>query len=306
MRNAFADELTKLASKDPRIFLCSGDIGNNLFNEYKQAVPKQFLNCGVAEANMIGVCAGMAASGLRPLAYTITPFLITRALEQIRNDLCYQDLPVVLVSVGAAFCYAELGPTHHAAEDIAFLRALPNMTVLCPADAVETRLALRAAFMHDGPVYIRLGKKNEPVVHEREPDFTIGKAITVREGEDVVLLSAGITLPIALEAAEALRKEGVSVRVVSFHTVKPLDEDCLKEAFSRFKAVVTIEEHGRIGGFGSAVAEWLADQGPSSVPLLRVGSDDEFLHECRSQAQVRERYGISATAIAERVRKALE
>src|SRR5262245_50146263 len=165
MRNAFADELTKLGRADDRVVMLSGDIGNRLFDKFKDACPDRFYNCGVAEANMMGVAAGMALSGLRPVAYTITPFITTRCLEQIRVDVCYHNVPVTIVAVGAGMAYASLGPTHHACEDISLLRSLPNMKVVCPADAHEVRAAMRAAMHQDGPVYIRLGKKGEPNVH---------------------------------------------------------------------------------------------------------------------------------------------
>ena len=180
MRNAFADELTKLGNDDPRVVMLSGDIGNRLFDKFKDEHPTRFFNCGVAEANMMGVAAGMGMNGLKPVAYTITPFVTTRCLEQIRTDVCYHDAPVTIVSVGGGLSYAGLGPTHHSCEDIAFLRALPNMVVVCPGDAFEVRAALRASLKQDRPVYIRIGKKGEPVVHSGPvADFAIGKAITV-------------------------------------------------------------------------------------------------------------------------------
>src|SRR5262245_53489292 len=195
MRNAFAKEITAIARQDPRVVLLSGDIGNRLFDDYKANCGARFLNCGVAEANMIGMAAGMAACGLRPVTYTITPFTTTRCLEQIRVDLCYQNLPVVVVGVGAGLSYASLGATHHSCEDIALLRSLPNMTVVCPGDAWEVRAALRKAINHDGPVYLRLGKKGEPLVHDEMPDLELGRGIVLREGCDACLVSTGNLLP---------------------------------------------------------------------------------------------------------------
>src|SRR5262245_37500104 len=162
MRNAFAAEVTALAGQDERVVLLMGDIGNRLFNDFRDRHPERFFNCGIAEANMTGMAAGMAACGLRPVTYTIAPFVTTRCLEQVRVDVCYHRLPVTIVGVGAGLSYASLGATHQACEDIAFLRALPGMTVVCPADPLEVRLALRAALRHPGPVYLRLGKKGEP------------------------------------------------------------------------------------------------------------------------------------------------
>jgi transketolase len=301
MRNAFAAEVTALAAADPRLVLLCSDIGNRLFDDYQAQCPARFMNCGVAEANMISMAAGMALCGLRPITYTITPFITTRCLEQIRVDLCYQNLPVVIVGIGSGLCYASLNATHHSCEDIALLRVLPNMTVVCPGDAWEVRQALRAAVKRDGPVYLRLGKKGEPAVHKQAPAFTIGKGIVVCQGDDVCLLSTGNILPVAVEAAKELGKSGVSTQVVSFHTVKPLDQEMLAEAFAKFKLVVTLEEHSVLGGLGGSVAEWLADQTVRKARLSRFGTDDRFMYEAGEQDHAREFYGLTATRIAQRV-----
>jgi transketolase len=305
MRNAFADELTKL-SRDPRVVMLSGDIGNRLFDKFRAAAPERFLNCGVAEQNMMGVAAGLAMSGFRPFAYTIAPFVTTRCLEQIRTDACYHEAPVTIVAVGAGLAYAGLGPTHHSCEDIAFLRAIPNLVVICPGDAFEVRAAMRAVLQQDRPAYIRLGKKGEPLVHKDVPEtFRIGEALTVREGADVCLLSTGNMLPEAVHAAESLAEKGLSSRVVSFHTVKPLDEQCLREAFGRFRLVATIEEHSVLGGFGSAVAEWLIDSRTQPKPFIRIGTPDKFYKLAGEQEYAREQLGLTGGQIAERIAAAL-
>jgi transketolase len=293
MRNAFAAEITALGAEIDELVLLSGDIGNRLFDDYKRRFPTRFLNCGVAEANMIGTAAGMAQCGLRPVAYTINSFITTRCLEQIRIDVCYQNVPVILVGVGGGLSYAGLGATHHSCEDIGILRMLPNMTVLCPGDAIETRQALRASLRHAGPVYIRLGKKAEPLVHIEASEFVIGKAIVVRRGEDICLLSTGNMLPVAVEAAEELHRQGVSAQVVSVHTVKPLDHELLGEVFWRFPAVVTVEEHSVLGGLGGSVAEWLADQPPQRGRLKRIGTADAFLHSAGGQKYARGYFGLT-------------
>ncbi|CCD83614.1 putative transketolase, C-terminal section (TK) [Bradyrhizobium sp. ORS 285] len=306
MRNAFADELTKLGNEDSRVVMLSGDIGNRLFDKFKDKHPSRFFNCGVAEANMMGVAAGMAMNGLRPVAYTITPFVTTRCLEQIRTDVCYHEAPVTIVAVGAGLAYSGLGPTHHACEDISFLRSIPNMVVICPGDAFEVRGALRAAMKQDRPVYIRMGKKGEPVVHKGPiADFAIGKAITMEEGSDVCLLSTGNMLPEAIEAAHRLKEKGISAEVVSFHTVKPLDEDKLKQAFSRFKLVATIEEHSLIGGFGAAVSEWLVDSETQAKKFLRFGTPDAFFKKSGEQEYAREVLGLTGHQIADKIIHAL-
>jgi transketolase len=302
MRNAFADELGKLGDDDDRVVMLAGDIGNRLFDNFKERHPTRFFNCGVAEANMTGLAAGLAMNGLRPITYTITPFVTTRCLEQIRTDICYHDVPVTIVAVGAGLAYAGLGPTHHACEDIAFLRALPNMIVMCPGDPWEVRAALRAVMKQDGPAYIRMGKKGEPKVHAATPqDFKIGRAITVVKGDDVCILSTGNMLPEAVLAGRHLEGRGISARVVSFHTVKPLDQACLTEALEIFEVVVTVEEHSIIGGFGSAVAEWAVDSGFDTRKLMRVGTPDRFFKESGDQEHARKRLGLCAHQIAERI-----
>ncbi|MBU1042620.1 MAG: transketolase [Proteobacteria bacterium] len=306
MRNAFARTITALAKADPRIVLLSGDIGNRMFDEFKGLFPDRFYNCGVAEANMTGVAAGLALSGFRPVTYTIAPFNTYRCFEQIRLDLCYHNLPVVVAGVGGGLSYAGLGATHHSCEDIACLRALPNMTVLCPGDAVEVGLLLSQAVQGPGPSYLRLGKKNEPVVHQGAPDLRIGKAAVLREGQDVMLLNTGNTLPEAMGAADILAAKGIQAGVASVHTVKPLDTEYLARCFASCRLVATVEEHGSAGGLGGAVAEWLADSYliENSMPrarLLRLHTGANFLTACGTQTNARQLCGLDAEAVAEAV-----
>ena len=294
MRNAFADELTKIAADDPRVVLLSGDIGNKLFDKFKDKNDVRFYNCGVAEANMIGVAAGLALSGLRPFVYTITPFTTTRCFEQIRVDVCYHRVPVVIVGTGSGLSYAELGPTHHSLEDLAILRTLPNMRVLAPCDSTELRLALRAVLQDDNPAYIRIGKKGEPEIHKKPPLFKIGEAIIVRPGNDVAILSTGTMMSETLKTADQLASHGIFAEVTSFHTIKPLDDTYLAQLRKRFRLVVTVEEHSRIGGLGSAIAEWYAAKG-ESVPLIGFATEDTFMHEVGSQEYARRKFGLTAS-----------
>lgn len=298
MRNAFADEITKIAKEDKRLVLLSGDIGNKLFDKYKDAAPKRFYNCGIAEGNMMSVAAGLSLSGLRSVVYTITPFTTTRCFEQIRVDVCYHKAPVIIVGTGAGLSYADLGPTHHSLEDMAILRTLPEMSVIAPCDSNELRHALRAALELDTPVYIRIGKKGEPNIHENINNFKIGKSIIVKNGKDIALICAGTIMTEALEAAKKLEKKGISVEVVSMHTIKPLDEEYLINASSNFKMIVTIEEHGKIGGLGGAVAEWKSNNNASFYHQI-FGTPDEFMHEVGSQEYARDKYGLVASNIVE-------
>jgi transketolase len=254
---------------------------------------------------MIGVAAGMALSGMRPVVYTITPFTTTRCYEQIRVDLCYHDLPVIIVGTGSGLSYAKLGPTHHSLEDLAIMRALPNMRVLAPCDASELRGLLRAAFKEDSPVYIRIGKKGEPDIYEDIPQVEIGKAFVIKEGTDITILSTGTVMSEALTASEKLLEKGISTEAVSFHTVKPLDRDYLSSAARRFKVIATIEEHGCIGGLGSAIAEFYA--GFENRPrLLAFSTRDEFMHEIGSQAYARNKYGLTADNLVQKISEVVD
>lgn len=301
MRNVFAKAVTDLSDEYPELVMMAGDIGNRLFDRFKEKHPDRFYNCGVAEANMTGVASGLAASGLRPITYTITPFNTVRCLEQIRLDICYPNLPVIVVGTGAGLSYAGLGATHHSMEDIAILRTLPNMHVVCPADPVEVRLAVKDALRLGRPTYIRLGKKGEPVIHESDPDFTIGRGIVVRDGPDVAILSVGNMLSAALKSAEQLQKQGVSAKVVSLHTVKPLDDMLLGALFEEQKLVVIVEEHGLIGGAGSAVLEWGNAKRVDLRKLICIGGPDRFLFACGDQKEARAMLGLTPDHITQQI-----
>ena len=300
MRNIFAKELKDIALKDERVVLLCGDIGNKLFDEFKEMSPERFYNCGVAEANMTGVAAGLALMGFRPVTYTITPFVTVRCIEQIRIDICYHNVPVIIVGTGSGLSYAELGPTHHSCDDVGLLRMFPNITILCPCDPVEVKLALRAALMHSGPVYIRLGKKGEPVIHKNDPEFRIGKSITVREGGDMCILSTGTTMLLSLSVSDAMHEKGMSARVESFHTVKPLDENLLESVAETYNIIATIEEHSIIGGLGSAVAEWMMDHGKKNR-LLRFGTEDRFLDTVGDREYARAFFGLTVDRIGGKI-----
>jgi len=305
MRNAFAAAITRLGEADPNLVMLAGDIGNRLFDSFKDRHPLRFYNCGVAEANMTGVAAGLAASGLRPITYTITPFNTLRCLEQIRLDICYPNLPVIVVGTGSGLSYAGLGATHHSMEDIAVLRTLPNMHVVCPADPVEVGLAVEDALRLGRPTYIRLGKKGEPVIHAAPPAFTIGRGIELRAGGDVAILSVGNMLSVALQTADDLQAQGVSAQVVSMHTVKPLDDALLSAAFNGKRAVVVLEEHGLTGGAGSAVLEWGNAHEVDLRKLLCIGGPDRFLSGCGGQRQARASLGLTAADIVPRILRRL-
>jgi transketolase len=214
-------------------------------------------------------------------------------------------VPVVIVGTGAGLAYASLGATHHSCEEMGMLRLLPGLTVLAPGDSMEVRAGLKAALQHPGPTYMRIGKKGEPTVHATEPDLVIGKAIPLRQGHEMALLAVGTVLPVALETADLLAKQGHSAAVFSFPTVKPLDETILAETFNRCRLVVTIEEHSVLGGLGGSIAEWLSAQAAPQAKLIRCGTPDEFLHTTYEQEDAREHFGLTSTAITKRILQAL-
>jgi transketolase len=295
MRDAFIAELNALAAEDERIMLLSADIGFAVFDKFRAAYPGRYINVGIAEANMIGMSAGLSLSGMRPYVYTIIPFLTMRAFEQIRVDVCIQNQPVVIVGVGGGLAYGHLGPTHHATEDIAVLRALPNMTVIVPSDPAETRAAMRAVHGHDGPVYIRLGKNGEPALADND-DFRIGKAVQMRGGDDLAIVSGGPILKVALDAADELAEAGISCRVLNIHTVKPIDAEAIVTAAKETKAMIVLEEHSVIGGLGSAVAEVIAENA-TGKPFKRIGVPDVFTYDGGTQEYHWAKQGLTPDSV---------
>ena len=306
MRNAFADEVRKIADEDQRVVLLSGDIGNRLFDGLRGDHPAQFMNCGVAEANMMGVAAGMALCGLRPVVYTITPFTTTRCYEQIRVDVAYHEAPVVIVGTGAGLAYAELGATHRSLEDLAILRCLPGMQVFAPADANDLRGTLRAAVKSNRPTYIRIGKKGEKPYFAEVPAVEIGKFRVLKPGARIALLVAGTLIHEAAAAAETIAAQtGIACELVSAACIKPLDEAYLAEAARRFEVLVTIEEHGVTGGLGAAVTEFVTGQ-PYRPLVVRVGTPDAFMHDLGSQEWARTQFGLDADGIVKTVLAAIK
>jgi transketolase len=301
MRTAFIETLTELAAEDSRIVLAVGDLGFGVVMDFAKRFPRQFLNVGVAEQNMTGVAAGMAMAGKIMFTYSIANFPTLRCLEQLRNDVCYHNANVVVVAVGGGFSYGALGMTHHATEDIAILRALPQMTVIAPGDPVETKAAVEAAAAGIGPVYLRLGRAGEPLVHQNPIDWRLGEALAVRAGDDVTLISTGAMLHTAVQAANALAAEGVDVGVLSMHTVKPLDTEAILKAARRTRRIVTLEEHSLLGGLGSAVAEVLCEASIRNLRFQRIGLPSEFSKHIGSQEYLQKTYGLDVESVARHV-----
>lgn len=301
MRSAFFKALIDLASEDDRIVLIVGDLGFGAVEPFATRFPDRFVNAGVAEQNMTGVAAGMALSGKVVFTYSIGNFPTLRCLEQLRNDVCYQRANVKIVSVGAGLAYGPLGTSHHATEDIGIMRALPGMTIVSPADPMETKMATRAVAATAGPAYLRLGRAGEPALHEQTICFQLGKAIQLTAGEDVTLIATGAIVSTALQAVQTLARHGVSARLLSMHTVKPIDEEAILCAARETRGIVTVEEHSIIGGLGSAVAELLAERSTRAIPFKRLALPPEFVSVVGSQMYLREHCLLSADSIVSAV-----
>jgi transketolase len=303
MRDAFVRTLTQIAAQDPRAFLITGDLGFGVLTDFAERFPRQYLNAGVAEQNMTGLAVGLALEGRVVFTYSIANFPTLRCLEQIRNDACYHHANVKIVAIGGGFAYGPLGASHHATEDLTVMRALPNLTVVAPGDLVETAAATRAIFEQDGPCYLRLGRGGEPKIHADDIAFQIGRAITLFDGSDVVLISTGGILSNAHAACRRLRAQGVDAGLISLHTLKPIDSAAVTAAATKASLLVTIEEHSLYGGLGSAVAELLAEMPHPKARLKRLGLPSAFPPVVGDQEYLRHLYGLSAEAIADAVQK---
>lgn len=291
MRTAFVETLLEEARRDADLMLVTADLGFSVLERFRDTLPNQYLNVGVAEQNMMGVASGLADLGYVVFTYSIANFPTLRCFEQVRNDVCYHGYPVRIVAVGGGFTYASQGYTHHGVEDIGVMRTLPGMTVIAPGDPAEAAAATRALCSYPGPAYLRLGKAGEPRVHGTSVDFTVGKAITVRDGTDVTLVSTGGMLVPALEAAESLRADGVSARVLSMHTVKPLDVEAISRALVETTALVSVEEHSVTSGLGAAIAQVVATSPAPRARFAMYGLPDARYSKVGSQQHLRAMLG---------------
>lgn len=296
MKSAFIEALEKLASIDNRIFLLTGDLGFKTFDSFRNSFPDRFINIGVAESNMIGIAAGLALSGKNVYCYSIIPFLTMRCLERIRVDLCYHNLNVKLVGAGGGLVYGLEGMTHHAIEDIAIMRTLPNMTVVAPEDPLEVTAVINESLAYKGPLYIRLGREGEKCVHKSSPEFKIGKGIAIRKGSGISIIATGTILCAAKSASEDLINEGLDVTLIGMHTIKPLDRDIIEYCAKNSKAIFTVEEHSIIGGLGSAVSEILIELDYRML-FKKIGLQDEYCSYIGRQDYLCEKYGLTPEGI---------
>lgn len=305
MRDTFVRTLIEVAKKDPNVELVTGDLGFGVLKPFWEQCPDQFTNAGIAEQNMTTMAAGMALEGKTVFTYSIGNFPTLRCLEQIRNDCAYHSANVKIVCIGGGFVYGSLGMSHQATEDLAILRALPDVVVMAPADLVEAEEATKAIAAYPGTCYLRLGRGGEKRIHEKIENFQIGKAIKVRDGKRVAIFSTGAIFDEVRDAYEMLIEKGYDPAVYTFPTVKPLDKEVVEACSRDFDLIVTCEEHNIVGGFGGAVAEVMAEMKQKKAYLLRIGLNDEYSVRVGNQKYLRDQYGLSAAKIAARIEEAL-
>jgi transketolase len=296
VRTAFAKALIAAAQANDRVVLLTGDHGYTLFDEFRHLCPKQFINGGIAEQNLVGVAAGLAKCGFRPVVYALSAFIPIRVLEQIKLDLCCDELPVLFIGDGAGVVYSTLGVSHQSAEDIAALRALPHMRILSPADAHEMKSAMELAFQTSAPIYLRVGKSDLGLVHTAQPRLEWGRLLPVRPGNGpLVFIATGSLLNLAV----TLAKEWPGCAVWSAPSLKPLEIESLVSACGKHRVVVTLEEHNVIGGLGGAVAEILSQEHP--LPICRIGVPDQFSRLCGSYSYLMREHGLDIDSVRARI-----
>lgn len=303
-REAYGKALVKLSNINDKVVVLDADLSKSTKTaEFKAAAPERFINMGIAEANMMGVAAGLATCGKIPFASSFAMFAAGRAFEQIRNSICYPKLNVKVCATHAGLTVGEDGATHQSVEDISLMRSIPNMVVINPADAVETEAAILAVAEYQGPCYVRLGRLAVETINDADNyKFEIGKGITLADGNDVTIAATGMMVQLALQAKEELSKEGINARIINIHTIKPIDSELLVKAAKETGAIVTAEEHSIIGGLGSAVAEAVSEECP--VPVVKVGIKDTF-GESGKPDQLLEKYGLTAEAIVNSAKRAI-
>ena len=301
MRRALVDTLSGLIERGEPVQVITTDTGFHVFDDFQTRYPENYMNIGIAESAMVGLAAGLALNGRQVFLYGIVPFVTMRCFEQIRVDLCYNRLPVKIVGVGGGFTYGPAGATHHSIEDIAVMRCLPGMTVVCPADAAETKAAVESSLALPGPCYLRIGKTGEPAVHDAAPTaFAIGKGIRLRNGRDIAVVATGNMVRSALDVCDRLVAAGKQPELISMHTVKPIDVNLLEETAGRCRTIATIEEHSIVGGLGAAVAGVVADK-RLAVELHRFAAPDTYSADAADQEALRCRYGLTPDRMAREI-----
>lgn len=306
MRDTFVRTLIELAKKDKNIELITGDLGFGVLKPFWEECPNQFTNAGIAEQNMTSMAAGMALEGKNVFTYSIGNFPTLRCLEQIRNDCAYHNANVKIVCIGGGFVYGSLGMSHHATEDLAVMRALPNVVVMAPADLIEAEECTKALVDYHGTAYLRLGRGGEKRIHSKIDNFEIGKAIKVHDGEKIAIFSTGAIYEEVNEAYEILHRKGYDPAVYTFPTVKPIDKKTIENVAKEFDLIVTCEEHNIVGGFGSAISEVVAEMKLHKAYLVRIGINDQYSVYVGSQKYLRGQYQINANCIVDTIERNID
>ncbi|MGL5245107.1 MAG: transketolase family protein [Sarcina sp.] len=303
-REAYGKSLAALSKENKNIVVLDADLSKSTKTaDFKSVCEERFFNMGIAEANMMGVAAGLSTCGKIPYVSTFAMFAAGRAFEQIRNSICYPNLNVKICATHAGLTVGEDGASHQSIEDLSLMRSIPNMTVICPSDAIETEEAIKAIANYNGPCYVRLGRAAVNIINDKEGyKFEIGKGVTLTDGSDVTIIATGIMVEVALEAESKLTNEGINARVINIHTLKPMDKDLIIKAARDTGTIVTVEEHSIIGGLGSAVSEIICEEYP--IPVIKVGVKDTF-GESGKPDQLLKAYGLTASDVVEAVKKSM-
>jgi len=300
MRNAFVKEITNIAQKNKKIVLLAGDIGYKLFDDFQRKYPQRFYNCGVAETNMTTVAAGLALKGFTPITYTIATFNVYKTVEQIKIDICYPNLGVIIVGVGSGLSYAGLGATHHAVEDIGILRSIPNLSIVSPADSLELKPLLYDIIKRKKPTYFRIGKKGEKNIYKTTPKAKIGKGNIIYNGKKICIISTGNIIVNANQAILNLRKKNIFPGLISMHTIKPLDTNLLSKIFKKYKYIAILEEHSSIGGLTGAISEYYIEKNYTNK-FLKLNTGIQFIAKSGNQEKAQEKLNISSKGIEKKI-----
>ena len=302
MRNAFVDEITKISKKDKKIIILAGDIGYKLYDNFKIKYPNRFYNCGVAEANMTTVAAGLALKGFKPITYTIATFNVYKTVEQIKVDIAYPNLPVIIVGVGAGLSYSGLGSTHHATEDIGVLRSIPNLNIVVPADANEIKSLLKEIIKSKKPTYLRIGKTGEKKIYKNIPKTKVGKGNYLIKGKKICIIGCGNILVKAFDSIKRLNSKNIFPSLISMHTIKPLDKKLLNKVFQKYKYIIILEEHSGVGGLAGAISEFYTDKKFTNF-FLKLNTGNQFVLKPGHQSDAFEKLNLTPKKIEQRILK---
>jgi len=302
MRQGVINEVYKLMKENKNIYFLTADLGYSVVEKIEKDFPKRFINVGVAEQNLMGIAAGLALSGKKVFVYSIIPFVTMRCYEQIRDDICYHDLDVIILGVGAGLSYGILGGTHFALEDITILRPLPNLTIFSPADETEAILGVRYFKNHHHPVYFRIGKKEEPKIYNKSYLFNFGKGVILKKGDDIVIFSTGPIISEVMKAVDLLRVKNISASLINIHTIKPIDYELIINESRNKKFVFIVEEHSVVGGLGSSIAEVLSENiKDKDLRIIRIGTEDKFIKKIGTQSYLRKFLKLDSQGIFEKI-----